>query len=75
MSIALTTEKGSCNGCHDPSKVHHKTELVSSLGMGTEGVKHSGENHADLVTANDDSNDSEVLKRTSINSCQNNIND
>lgn len=58
---SLTTEEGGCDGRTNSDQVHHQTELVGVLTVGGEGVEHCRHDHTDLVAANNDQNNREVL--------------
>jgi len=59
--IVDSTEERGRDGGQDADQVHHQTELVGVLAVGGECVEDCGHDHADLVTADDDKNDREVL--------------
>ena len=59
--LILTTEERSSDGGDDTEEIPHQAELVSVLAVGGEGVEDGGHDHADLVAADDDEDDGEVL--------------
>lgn len=55
------TEERGRDGGDDPEEVPHQAELVGVLAVGGEGMEDCGHDHADLVAADDDEDDGEVL--------------
>ena len=61
--MILTTEKGSRDGGCDAGEVQLEAGLVRVLGVRGEGVEDRGHDHADLVAADHDQDDAELLPR------------
>ena len=61
--MILTTEKGSRDGGCDAGEVQLEAGLVRVLRVRGEGVEDRGHDHADLVAADHDQDDAELLPR------------
>jgi len=60
-SVVDPTEEGGRDGGHNTEEVPHQAQLVGVLAVGGEGVEDGGHDHADLIAADDDEDDGEVL--------------